>query len=117
MPTSANAELAVFEQVVMEALASRGLRCVPKVGVGGYRVDIGIAHPQDAGRFVLGVECDGPTYYGAPAVRDRELGRRKALERMGWQLHRTWSAAWHRDPEAEARRIIERYEALVAPKA
>jgi very-short-patch-repair endonuclease len=58
---------------------------------------------------VLAVECDGPGYYGAPAARDRELGRRAALERMGWNVQRVFSTAWLRNPEAELNRVLERY--------
>lgn len=102
-----------FEQVVCAALEAQGLQCAPQVGVGGYRVDIAVRHPQDPERFVLAVECDGPTYFTAPACRDRDLGHTGVLKRMGWQVHRVHAPAWYRNPEAELQRILDRYRAAI----
>lgn len=98
-----------FEQVLLKSLTTAGLDCVPRVGVGGYQVDVAVRHPQDRERFVLAIECDGPSYFTAPSARDRELGRKAALERMGWNVHRVFSTAWLRNPEAELGRVLERY--------
>jgi hypothetical protein len=81
--------------------------------VAGYAVDIGVRHPEEAERFVLAIECDGPKYWGAPSCRDREVGRPGALTRMGWTVHRVFAPAWYRDPEAELARLLERYEAAL----
>ena len=106
---AANSPLTPFEQVVIDAATANGLQCVPRVGVGGYQVDIAIRHPQDAERFVLAIECDGPTFYSAPAARDRELGRQAVLKRMGWNVHRVFAPSWYRNPEAELGRLLEAY--------
>jgi superfamily I DNA and/or RNA helicase len=45
-----------FEQWFVEQLHVRGFQAVPQVGVVGYRIDIGIRHPDKPGRFILGVE-------------------------------------------------------------
>jgi very-short-patch-repair endonuclease len=103
-----------FEQVVRAALEGAGLQCAAQVGVGGYRVDIAVRHPADRERFVLAVECDGPTYFAAPACRDRDLGHTGVLKRMGWQVHRVHAPAWYRHPEAELERILERYRAAIS---
>lgn len=102
-----------FEKVVIAALEANGLRCVPSVGVGGYRVDIAVAHPDDRERFVLAVQCDGPSYYTAPACRDRDLGHPFVLGRMGWKTHRVFSPAWYREPEAELARVLDAYKAAL----
>ncbi|MGE0602055.1 MAG: DUF4011 domain-containing protein [Dehalococcoidia bacterium] len=109
--TNAALPLSPFERVVIEAATAKGLQCVPRVGVGGYRVDIAIRHPQDPERYVLAIECDGPNFSGAPACRDREIGRAGVLARMGWTIHRAFSAAWFKDPEAELHRLVESYRA------
>ena len=106
-----NNAVTAFEQVVIDAATANGLQCVPRVGVGGYQVDIAIRHPQDPERFVLAIECDGPTFYTAPAARDRELGRQGVLKRMGWNVHRVFAPAWYRNPEAELARLLEAYRA------
>ncbi|HNO65694.1 MAG TPA: AAA domain-containing protein, partial [Tepidiformaceae bacterium] len=101
--------MGLFPAVLLEVLRGQGLDCEARVGVGGYQVDIGVRHPGDRERFVLAVECDGPAYYAAPSARDRELGRRAALERMGWNVHRVFAPAWLRNPDAELERLLARY--------
>jgi very-short-patch-repair endonuclease len=94
-----------FETSVANALRSRGHDVALQVGVAGYSIDIGVRHPSQPGRFVLGVECDGATYHSAKSARDRDRLRQEALERLGWYLARVWSTDWFRDPTSEADRI------------
>lgn len=113
-PATAAKDPRPFEQAVRSALEAHGLQCLPQVGVGGYRVDIAVRHPQDAERFVLAVQCDGPTYFNAPACRDRDLSHTFVLKRMGWQVHRVHAPAWFRDPQAELQRILDHYRSAIA---
>ena len=110
---AAQAGQGAFEHVVRRRLEAEGLRCVPSVGVGGYRVDIAVSHPDDPERFVLAVQCDGPSFYHAPACRDRELGHPFVLGRMGWRLHRVLAPAWFRDPDGETARVLDAYRAAL----
>ena len=75
-----------------------------QVGVAGYRIDLAILS-EDGTQRDLGIECDGRTYHSAPAARDRDWLRQKVLEGLGWKIHRVWSTAWVRNPEAELSRI------------
>jgi superfamily I DNA and/or RNA helicase/very-short-patch-repair endonuclease len=95
-----------FEDAVRRALEKRGHRVASQVGVSGYRIDLGILS-EDGSRFDLGVECDGATYHSAPAARDRDWLRERVLAGLGWSIHRVWSTAWIRNPEAELNRIEE----------
>ncbi len=101
-----------FERWFLERLGQRGYEAVPQVGVRGYRIDIGIRHPDLPGRFILGVECDGATYHSAKATRDRDRLRQAVLERLGWQIHRVWSTDWFRDPNAEFETLLRRIDSL-----
>ncbi len=51
-----------FEAEVASALIAQGLRVVAQVGVGGYRIDLGIKH-ETSDRYIPGIECDGSTYH------------------------------------------------------
>ena len=89
-----------FEEAVRRALEERGHRVVSQVGVSGYRIDLAI-EAEDGTAFDLGVECDGATYHGAPAARDRDRLRQDVLEWLGWRIHRVWSTSWVRDAGAQ----------------
>ena len=93
-----------FEAAVEQALISKGYRVERQVGVAGYRIDLAILS-EDGAKRELGIECDGWTYHSAPAARDRDWLRQKVLEGLGWKIHRVWSTAWVRNPEAELLRI------------
>ena len=105
-----------FEREVCEALRGAGYTVDPRIGCSGYRVDLGVRHPKDPTRYVLGVECDGATYKGASTARDRERLRQGVLNGLGWRVTRVWSADWLRDKSGEFTRLVgEIEEALKAP--
>ena len=93
-----------FEEAVERALIARGHRVARQVGIVGYRIDLAILS-EDGDAFDLGIECDGRRYHSAPAARDRDWLRQQVLEGLGWRIHRVWSTAWVRNPEAELDRI------------
>ena len=100
-----------FEEDVAAVIRSWGYEVVPQVGVGGYRIDIGVIDPANPGKFILGVECDGVTYHSLPTARDRDRLRQEVLENLGWKIHRIWSADWFFRREKEKmrlKRVLER---------
>lgn len=99
-----------FEQEVCEELRRRGLEVRTQIGSGGYRVDLAIVDPDQPGRFLLGVECDGATYHASATARDRDRLRQEVLENLGWRLCRVWSTDWLRDRKAQVDRVLAALE-------
>lgn len=95
-----------FTEAIRAALEERGYKVDLQVGIGGCRIDLGVRHPDDDSRYVLGIECDGPGFAGARTARDRDVLRRAALEAKGWRLHRVWSPDWFRDRERTLERLL-----------
>lgn len=96
-----------FEESVAEAVRDLGYQVVPQVGVGGFRIDLGVIGPASPGRFVLGIECDGATYHSTPTARDRDRLRQEILEGLGWRIERIWSWDWVRERRKEKERLRE----------
>ena len=94
-----------FEEAVAWALRKRGWRVQTQVGVGKFRIDLGIINPDAPGLYLAGVECDGKTYHGSPTARDRDRTRHAVLENLGWQLIRLWSTDYFRDAESAIDKI------------
>ncbi|GAA3118914.1 DUF4011 domain-containing protein [Planomonospora alba] len=93
-----------FEESVAAVIQGWGYEVVPQVGVAGYRIDLGVRHPEQPGRYAVGIECDGPMYHSSPVTRDRDRLRDQVLRGLGWELHRVWGADWYRNrTEAEQR--------------
>lgn len=99
-----------FEDEVGEALADMGYLVDRQVGVGAYRVDIGVRHRERPGIYLAGVECDGAAYHAAPCARDRDRLRQHVLEQRGWVIIRVWSTDWFRDRA----RTLERLKRTLA---
>ncbi|MCC0072628.1 MAG: DUF4011 domain-containing protein [Rhodobacter sp.] len=107
-----------FEDYVAAQIERLGCEVVPQVGVAGFRIDLGLRHPDWPYGYILGVECDGAAYHSSKSSRDRDRLRQEVLEGLGWRLHRIWSTDWFRNPRAEIealKRAIE--DALADAKA
>lgn len=113
-PAAAGVEApTAFEHGVATALRERGWTVHPRVGVSGYRVDLGVVDPRMPGRYLLGIECDGPSYHSGATARDRDRLRQHVLEGLGWQLFRLWSTDWWLDPDEPLKRLLARLDALL----
>ncbi len=107
-----------FEDFVAAQIERLGCEVVPQVGVAGFRIDLGVRHPDWPYGYILGVECDGAPYHSSRSSRDRDRLRQEVLEGLGWRLHRIWSTDWFRNPRKEIETLKEAIEAaLVHAKA
>ncbi len=111
-----------FEQQVAEALKQRGLEVRKQVGCSRYKIDLALVNPNNPGRFVLGIECDGATYHNCATARDRDRLRQEVLESCGWRIVRIWSTDWVRDPINQINRVVAAFrrslvEATEPPRA
>ena len=87
-----------LEEAIAIALETRGWRVETQIGVSGFRIDLGIVHPDKPGAYLAGVECDGATYHRSAVARDRDKIRQQVLENLGWNIVRVWSTDWWYDP-------------------
>jgi hypothetical protein len=63
-----------------------------------------VRHPDQPGRYAIGIECDGAMYHSSRAARDRDRLREEVLRGLGWTLHRIWGTDWYRErAQAEQR--------------
>ena len=88
-----------------EAFRRRGWEVRTRIGVSGFRVDLGVVHPEIAGAYLAGIECDGARYRSSATARDRDKLRQAVLEGLGWTILRVRSTDWFRNPGAVAERI------------
>ncbi|MCP3818380.1 DUF3320 domain-containing protein [Streptomyces sp. A3M-1-3] len=103
-----------FEEAVLAVLRDWGYTVQPQVGVAGYRIDLGLRHPEMPGAYALGIECDGAMYHSSKAARDRDRLREQVLNRLGWRLYRIWGTDWYRGRAAAELRLREAVEHAIA---
>lgn len=107
-----------FEEDVADVIRSFGFLADPQVGCAGFRIDIGVRHPDHPGTYLLAVECDGSTYHSALWARERDRLRQDVLEHLGWRFLRIWSTDWFYDRRAQIERLrhalVEAHDAVEA---
>ena len=103
-PTGLGADSA-FEEDVADVIRSFGYLADPQVGSAGFRIDIGVRHPERPGQYLAAVECDGATYHSALWARERDRLRQGVLEGMGWRFHRIWSTDWYYNRAREVEKL------------
>ena len=74
---------------------------------------MGIVHPDAPGIYLAGVECDGATYHGSPAARDRDRVRQMILEDLGWNIVRLWSTDYFVNNERAIARLDAQLKKLL----
>ncbi len=97
-----------FEESVISVLNEAGYETTPQLGVAGFRIDIGVKHPDHPSLYLAGIECDGATYHSGVSIRDRDRIRQEILESLGWKgrLWRIWSTDWFRNPRPELAKLL-----------
>lgn len=94
-----------FEEDVADVVRSLGFLADPQVGSSGFKIDIGVRHPERPGTYILALECDGASYHSALWARERDRLRQDVLEHLGWRFHRIWSTDWFYNRSAEVQRL------------
>ncbi len=102
-----------FEEAVAYQLRNCGWQIQTQIGVGKFRIDMGVVHPDFPGRYIAGIECDGATYHGSPAARDRDRVRQAILESLGWNIIRIWSTDYFIDPEGSIDKVNIRLSTIL----
>lgn len=113
-----------FEEAVAGALARKGWQLHTQVGASDFRIDLAVVHPDAAGVYLTGIECDGATYHRSATARDRDKLREQVLRGLGWEILRVWSTDWWIDADdtlvkldAKLHRLLETSRAKRALEA
>lgn len=101
-----------FESQVAAVLREAGHTVHERIGVSEYRIDLGVVDPIQADRYLIGIECDGRTYYESRTARERDKGRAQVLGHLGWRLTRVWAVDWWFDPETTRAKLLAEVDCL-----
>jgi very-short-patch-repair endonuclease len=94
-----------FEEAVANAVRSMGYEVDSQVGSAGFRIDLAVKHPEQPGRYICAIECDGANYHSSKSARERDRLRQTILEGLGWHFYRIWSTDWFRRPDREKDKV------------
>ncbi len=106
----------VFSSIVAKFIVDHGYKVVRNIGYSGYKIDMAVLNPYNDKEYILGVECDGPSYAKQLTVRDRDVLRASVLARGGWKMCRVWCAEWYHDREGAEARLLKLLDSIKPEK-
>lgn len=94
-----------YEEEIKAELEKLGYTVFTNLGNTNYKLSLGV-YDKEAGRFVLGIECDYQAYQNSAEVLERDVYRIKFLEGKGWKIVRVWSRDWWQSPKNVLDKLI-----------
>ncbi|MBL8910241.1 MAG: DUF3320 domain-containing protein, partial [Archangium sp.] len=112
-------ELAAADTVLKTALKTRlqdaGFTADLDVGIGRYRLELAVRHPEANERYVVGVELDGVRLASTETARDRDRLRREVLASLGWKhIVRVRALDWHESTDRVVTELVARIRLAAA---
>lgn len=97
---------------ISKKLQEKGFDIKCNIGTSGFKVDIGIVHPNKPQQYILGILIDGHYYYKAQTTNDREMVMPSVLKALGWNIHRIWTMDWFENSNKIIDTIIDKVKYL-----
>ena len=112
--TSQQQEKNIMAEQICKALQEQGYLTESSVGRSNFKVDIAVSTPEHPEKFILGILCDGKTYYETKTTRDREIVQPGVLQMLHWRVLRVYSVDWYENRERTLSQILD---VLKAPES
>jgi hypothetical protein len=105
-----NTDTNVMVHQICEALTQEGYITESFVGRSNFKVDIAVATREHPDQYILGILCDGRTYYETKTTRDREIVQPNVLKMLNWRVMRVYSIDWYENRERALKYILRELE-------
>lgn len=92
---------------ISQAISEHGYMVTPCVGRSNFRVDIAVSAKDAPDRYILGILCDGRSYYETKTTRDREIVQPGVLQMLHWRTMRIYSIDWYENRERVISQILD----------
>lgn len=97
---------------ICQALHEYGYCTKQHVGRSSFKVDIAVSTKDHPENYILGILCDGKTYFETKTTRDREIVQPSILEMLNWKVMRVYSIDWFDNKEKALSQIITELRAI-----
>lgn len=105
--TDHNLDENVMVNQICEALDQEGYVTESFVGRSNFKVDLAVSTRKHPEKYILGILCDGRTYYETKTTRDREIVQPNVLRALNWRVIRVYSIDWYENRERVMRQILD----------
>lgn len=97
----------VMVNQICDAVQKAGYITEKFVGRSNFKVDIAVAKKENPEKYILGILCDGRTYYETKTTRDREVVQPNVLKMLKWHVMRVYSIDWYENRDRVLNQIVE----------
>ena len=105
--TIQNQDSNVMVEQICDALARKGYITESFVGRSNFKVDIAVSTREHPEKFILGILCDGKSYFETKTTRDREIVQPSVLRMLNWRVMRVYSIDWYENRERALKQILQ----------
>jgi len=102
----------VMANQISNALMQEGFITDMQVGKSDFKVDIAVSAPDNPEQYILGILCDGRSYYETKTTRDREIVQPDVLKVLNWRTMRVYSIDWYENRERVMKQILAELESV-----
>lgn len=99
-------------ELIAADIRKNGYKVDTLVGRSNFKVDLAIVNPEEPDTYLLGILCDGKSYFETKTTRDREVVQPSVLTMLKWNIMRVWSVDWFNNKERVLQRILKELENL-----
>jgi len=100
----------VAESLAQQIFEQHGVGSTAYWGNDGFCVDVALTHPALPADVTLGLLADFTRYAKTPDPIAWEQFRSVVLASQGWELHRLWTPALFREPQASLETLWTKHE-------
>lgn len=101
---------------ICRALNEHGYCTRANVGRSNFKVDIAVSTKEDPDKYILGILCDGKSYFETKTTRDREIVQPTILEMLNWKVIRVYSIDWFENHDKALNQLLEDLDKIVSNK-
>ena len=105
--TTHTLESNIMVEQICDALARKGYITESFVGRSNFKVDIAVSTKEHPEKYILGILCDGKTYYETKTTRDREIVQPSVLRMLNWRVMIVYSIDWYDNRERTLKQILK----------
>ena len=102
----------VMVDQICDALENKRYVTDSFVGRSNFKIDIAVSTREDPEKYILGILCDGRSYFQTKTTRDREIVQPGVLQMLKWRVMRVYSIDWYENRERALEQILQELDSV-----
>lgn len=96
-----------FVSYLYERLLRHGFNVDKYVGSKNQVIDLAVKDPNNPNKYLVGILCDGTSYYKKQDTVDRDILQDSMLNQFKWHIYRVWSTDFYQNAKYEFEKLLD----------